>query len=55
MARLAIQTIHLDLSAERVTVRANGKMNTYEPVLHLLVSENAGWRRAILGSMSPRR
>ena len=52
MARLAIQTIHLDLSPERVVVRADGQINTYQPVLHLLVSENSGWRRAVLGSMS---
>jgi hypothetical protein len=51
MALLAIQTIHLDLSPERVIVRADGQMNTYEPVLLLLVSENTGWRRAVLGSM----
>jgi hypothetical protein len=51
MARFAIQAIHLDLSPERIIVRADGQMNTYEPVLHLLPSENSGWRRALLGSM----
>ena len=50
MARLAIQAIHLDLSPERVIIRADGRMTTYEPVLHLLHSENRGWRRAVFGS-----
>jgi hypothetical protein len=51
MARLAIRTIHLDLSPERIIVRADGQMSTYEPVLHLMPSENTGWRRALIGSM----
>jgi hypothetical protein len=51
MARFAVQTIHLDLSPERIIVRADGQMSTYEPVLHLVLSESTGWRRALLGSM----
>jgi hypothetical protein len=51
MAPLAIRAIHLDLSPERVIVRGDGQMNTYEPVLHLLQAEATGWPQAALGSM----
>jgi hypothetical protein len=51
MALLAVQTIHLDLSPERIIVRAEGQMSTYEPILHLVLSEGTGGRGDLLASM----
>ena len=43
--------VHIEISPDRVIVRADGQMNTYEPVLHLLQSQNTGWLRVFGGSL----
>ena len=51
MARIAMSAIQIDLSPERITLRADGRVHTYSPVLHIMPSRNSGWRRVLLGSM----
>jgi hypothetical protein len=43
--------VQIEISSERVIVRADGQMNTYEPVLHLLQSESTGWLGGVRGSL----
>ena len=43
--------VQIEIGPERVIVRADGQMNTYEPVLHLLQSQNTGWLRVLGGSL----
>jgi hypothetical protein len=48
MVRIALSAIHVDLSPERITLRADGQVHAYTPVLHILPSRNSGWRRVLV-------
>jgi hypothetical protein len=51
MVRFAMNAIQVDLSPERITLRADGRVHTYTPVLHILPGRNSGLRRILVGPM----